>query len=269
VKIGEFSKLSRVPEKTLRYYDEIGLLKPAQVDPFTGYRQYSVDQLVRLNTILALKDLGFSLEQVARMLEDSLTPEQLRGMLRLRQAEIEQRMQSEQARLARVEARLKQIEEDAMPEYEVVIKQTEPVRVAAVRGTVPNYGSVSLLFNELFGELGRQRVAPVGPPVAVYYDEDYRERDVDVEIIVPVGTARVQEGDRLKVRDIPALEVASLVRVGPYDNFTPAYQALMTWIQESGYCIAGPNREIYLRGPESGGKPEEYITEIQFPVARK
>ncbi len=122
-KIGEFSKLSRVTVKTLRYYDEIGLLKPAEVDRFTSYRYYSVSQLPRLNRILALKDLGLSLDQIGQLLKDDLSPEQIRGMLRLKQAEIRQQVQEEQARLARVEQRLRYIEqEDKMPNYDVVIK---------------------------------------------------------------------------------------------------------------------------------------------------
>src|SRR5690349_13499337 len=112
-KIGDFSKLSRVSVKTLRYYDELGLLKPAHVDHFTGYRYYSADQLPQLNRILALKDLGFSLE-----------PTQMREILLMKQIELRQRVQDDQARLIRVEARLRLIEqEDTMPTYDVVLKR--------------------------------------------------------------------------------------------------------------------------------------------------
>ena len=111
--------------KTLRYYDELGLLKPVEVDRFTGYRYYSADQLPRLNRILALKDLGLSLEQIARLLNDELTVEQMRGMLRLKQIEAQERVRDEQERLARVEVRLRQIEEEGkMPTYEVVFKKS-------------------------------------------------------------------------------------------------------------------------------------------------
>src|SRR5262245_41005932 len=122
-KIGDFSKLSRVPVKTLRYYDELGLLRPAHVARFTSYRYYAIDQLPRLNGILALKDLGFSLDQIARLLDDALSSTQMREILRMKQAEIHLRLQDEQARLARVEARLMLIEqEEHMPEYDVVLK---------------------------------------------------------------------------------------------------------------------------------------------------
>ena len=127
-KIGDFSKLSRVPVKTLRYYDEIGLLPPEQVDQYTGYRYYSAHQLERLNRILALKDLGLSLEQIRQMLVQSLPADQIRGMLRLKQAELAEEISDNQARLARVEARLRQIEqENGMPDYEVTIKKLPPI----------------------------------------------------------------------------------------------------------------------------------------------
>jgi DNA-binding transcriptional MerR regulator len=135
-KIGEFSKLSRVSVKTLRYYDDMGLLRPAHVDRFTGYRYYSVEQLPQLNRILALRDLGLSLEQVRQVLQDGLPAEQLRGMLRLKQAELEQHLADEEGRLRRVAARLKQIEQEGdMPTQEVVLKEV-PVAIALRAPTV-------------------------------------------------------------------------------------------------------------------------------------
>src|SRR5919108_2294218 len=110
-KIGEFSRLSRVSVRMLRHYDQLGLLTPSQTDPFTGYRYYSAEQLPRLNRIIALRELGFSLEQIASMLEDDLSTEQLLGMLKLKRAEVEQQMQMEQERLTRLEGRIRQMSE--------------------------------------------------------------------------------------------------------------------------------------------------------------
>ena len=116
IRIGDFSKLSQVSIKTLRYYDETGLLKPISIDRETGYRSYSVSQLSRLNRILALKDLGFSLQQIGQVLNEGVSPEQLHGMLRLKRAVLQQHITDEQDRLARIEARLKTIDmEDTMP----------------------------------------------------------------------------------------------------------------------------------------------------------
>ncbi len=271
IRIGVLSKVSQVPVKTLRYYDEIGLLKPAHVDGATGYRSYTVDQLPRLNLILALKDLGFSLAQIGRMADEEVTAEQIRGMLRMQRAEVEEQLAEDQLRLARVESRLRRLEQEGkMPDYEVIIKKAEPMRAAVLRDTIPNYGSVGILYDELFGALGRAGIAPAGPPLALYYDEEYREQDVDVEAVVPIGDAEVKvDLGRTKVRELPPQEeMASLVRPGPYDDFSPAYQTLMEWIQANGYRVIGPNREIYLRGPGEGVEPATYVTELQFPVMK-
>jgi DNA-binding transcriptional MerR regulator len=112
IRIGDFSKLSRVPVKTLRYYDEVGLLKPVEVDGLTGYRLYEYSQLSTLHRILALKELGFSLEEIGRLLDDDLPVEQMRGMLKLREAEAHQRMRQEAERPGGIEARLRQSEQD-------------------------------------------------------------------------------------------------------------------------------------------------------------
>ena len=269
LKIGQFSRFSQVTVKTLRYYDEIGLLKPAEVDPFTGYRYYSVRQLPRLYRIVALKDLGLSLDEIGRLLEEELSADQIRGILRLKQSEIELQVREEQARLDRVERRLRQIEQEdaAMPAQEVVIKKVPPQAVVSVRDTVP-VSQIGQLLGEVFGHLGQQGVGPAGPPIGVYYDEEFREEGMDAEMAVPVA-APVPEGGRVKARDLPGAEkMACVVHEGGYDTVGITYSQLMEWIEENGYRIAGPTREIYLRGPESGDDPSTYVTEVQFPVEK-
>src|SRR3954470_16683682 len=174
-KIGDFAKLSRVPVKALRYYDEIGLLKPAQTDGWTGYRYYTPDQLARLNSILALKDLGLSLEQIGRLLDAALPAAEIRGMLILKRAELQQMVETSQAQLARVEARLRLIEqEDTMPDYEVILKDVDPVRVAGVQGVVPGETEIGPTFDRLFDAIERylkQHAAEgAGPGIALYHD---------------------------------------------------------------------------------------------------
>jgi DNA-binding transcriptional MerR regulator len=124
--VGAFGRLAQVSVRTLHYYDQQGLLRPAKIDPGTGYRWYAADQLHRLNRILALRDLGLSLAEIRRVLDDDVTLDELRGMLRLRRAEAQDRMTLEAARLARVEARLRQIElENRVDDYDVVVKPLE------------------------------------------------------------------------------------------------------------------------------------------------
>jgi len=269
-KIGDFSKLSQVSVRTLRYYEEVGLLKPAEVDRFTSYRYYTVDQLPRLNRILALKDLGFSLEQIARLLDEGLPPAQIRGMLRMKQAEIQQQVGEEQARLARVEARLRQIEqEDKMPTYEVVIKKIEPQMVASLREVIPVPQDVGKMFERLFTYLGQRGVRPVGPPCAIWHDTEYCEKDLDTEVVVPIAEA-LPAGNGIKTVQLPGVaSMACTVHQGSYEGFSQAYAALMEWIGANGYRIAGPVREIYLRGPgPEPTDPTTYVTEIQIPVEK-
>ena len=267
-KIGEFSRFSQVTVKTLRYYDKIGLLRPAEVDRFTGYRYYSASQLPRLNRILALKDLGLSLEQIGQLLKNDLTPDQIRGMLRLKQVEIEAQVQEEQARLVRVERRLRRIEqEEAMPTQEIVIKKIPAQSVASVRDTV-SIGGLGQLFGEVFGYLGQRGIGPVGPPVGIYHDKEFREDAVDAEVAVPVAGS-VPEGERVKGRELPGAEqMACLVHEGSYETVGGTYGQLMKWVEANGYRVTGPCREVYLQGPESGSDPSTYVTEIQFPVEK-
>lgn len=278
-RIGPFSKLAKVTVKALRHYDDLGLLKPVSVDRFTGYRYYSADQLPRLNRILALKDLGLSLEQIARLLDDELPASQIRGMLRMKQAEIEEQLGAERARLARVEARLRQIEQEgAMPEYEVVIKKVEPQMVMGVRDVIPTYSDVGRLFGEVESHVARHGGKPAGPCMAIYYDEEYRERDVDAEAATPVAEP-LSETDRIKYHQVPGYEtVAATIHKGGYSGLPEAYAALHAWIQQNGYRIIGPDREVYLRGrttttleyPEGyvTSDPNEFLTEVQFPVEK-
>ena len=270
-KIGDFSKLSQVSVKTLRYYDELDLLKPMEVDRFTSYRYYSADQLPRLNRILALKDLGLTLEEIGALLVDGLPAAQIRGILRLKQVEASERVEEERARLSRVEARLKQIEEEGkMPTYEVVVKKVPAMRVASVRDTIPTYSQQDSLWGELESYLGQNEIHPAGPCFTLYHDAEYKERDVDAEACEPVGLATHGKG-RVVVRELPAVEsMASVVHKGTFGTLDQAYQAILSWIQANGYRVVGSDREVYLHtsnGPARQDDPS-YVTEVQIPVAK-
>ena len=194
LKIGDFSKLAQVSVKTLRHYDKLGLLKPAWIDRFTGYRYYTPDQLPRLNRVLALKELAFSLEQIQELLRSDLTAAELRGMMRIKHAELERQVRIEQTRLSRVEARLRQIErEGAMPDYEVVLKQVPPQRVVGIRELIPGYHKLAGLFQELRAYLQTQNVIldMSCPYIALYYDAEHRDRGIDAEAAAPVTRSPV------------------------------------------------------------------------------
>ncbi len=269
-KIGDFSTLSRISVKALRYYDEIGLLKPVKVDQFTGYRYYSADQLPRLNYIIALKNMGLALEEIATLINNDLTPHQMRDIFILKRSELQQRVSEEHRRLEQVEKLLKQLEkEGAMPDYEITIKKVEPQLVASIRDVLPTYGDVGQLYGEIFKYLGKKFVfKPAGPTMLICHDGEYKESDVDIEAIVPIKK-NISGSDRVKVYELPGVEeAASIVYKGSYEGISEAYNALMGWIESNGYQITGPDRELYFTDPRKVKDPAENVTEIQFPVKK-
>jgi len=276
IKIGEFSKLVQVPVATLRYYDQVGLLKPIEVDRFTGYRYYSASQLPRLHRILALKGLGFSLEQIGVVLAEGLTPEQMRGMLRLRHAQISQQLAEVQNQLVDVEVRLQQIErEEQLSTYDVLLKHVEPLLVASVRAILPNYSASGSLFGEVYQALGAHVSAALGPhpeeggqTLVLWYDTEFKEHDVDGAAAFMLR-CRVPERGRMRVHELPAATMATTVHHGSYVTLGEAHAAVLTWIEANGYRIAGPDRELnlYHSMPIRLDDPS-YVTEIQYPVEK-
>ena len=269
-KIGDFSRLSFVTVKTLHYYDEIGLLKPIRVDRFSGYRYYSADQLPRLNYIVALKNLGLSLDEIATLVNDNLTPSQMRDIFILKQAELHQRLSEEQKRLDQVEKLLIQIEkEGTMPDYQITIKKVEPQLVASVRDVVPSYGDIGQLYGEIFKHLGKKLVfKPAGPMMMICHDSEYKEKDCDIEAVVPISK-NIKGSERVKIYELPGMEEAvSTIHKGPYDTIGEAYNAIMTWTESNGYQITGNDRELYFTDPRKVKDLSENITEVQFPVKK-
>ncbi|MBI5565167.1 MAG: MerR family transcriptional regulator [Chloroflexi bacterium] len=266
-KIGDFSKLSQVSIKTLRYYDEIGLLKPGEIDRFTGYRYYAAGQLSRLNRILLLKGLGLSLDQIGRLLESDLSPDQLRGMLKLRRAEIERSIEEEEARLAQVAALLNQIEQEntLMSQYDVVIKKIAPVHIASIRDVVANYGAQSELWGELDAYLAQHNVKPAAPCLTLDHNDGYKEHGVDLEVCEVIDS-ELPVSDRVRVYDLPAVEtMACSVHHGPFNQLGNGYQALMRWAEANGYRFGGFSREVYLH---VDGNEAANVAEIQIPVEK-
>ena len=271
IRIGSFARIAQVSTRALRLYDKLGLLKPAQVDPSTDYRYYSIEQLPRLNRILALKDLGFSLDQIAVVLRSELSAEQLRGMLTMKRAEVERRVAAEQAQLARIAARLRQIEqEDALDTYEVVVKRIEPHWLAAVSGVINDYITSEPIFIQLFAELdaylAHSGVRNIGPRVGLFYDLGTHEHAIQVRAGMLLPT-RISGSERIEISQLHGVEqMACVVHHGPYDEtLIQANTAILKWIDANGYQIRTPTREIYLHYQVSGD-PSQFVTEIQMPI---
>ncbi|MGK3943887.1 MerR family transcriptional regulator [Streptomyces sp. RP5T] len=269
--IGDFARHGRVSVRMLRHYDATGLLRPAHVDPASGYRYYTAAQLARLNRIIALKDLGFTLLQVHAIVEEKVGAEELRGMLRLRRSELETAMALAEARLVQVEARLRAIESEGhMPTNDVVIKSVPGLRVAELTATAASFGPEDItpvigpLYDELFQLLDAAGIAPTGPGVAYYEDAPEGGGRISVHAAVQVS-APVQDG-AFRVHDLPSLDqAATIMHHGSMDTVLPTVQALAHWIDAHGYRSAGYPREINLECPENR---DDWVTELQAPVTR-
>lgn len=267
--IGDFARHGRVSVRMLRHYDAVGLLRPAYVDQLTGYRWYEAGQLSRLNRIVALKDLGFTLRQVQSILDDEVSVEELRGMLRLRQAELRSQIATDTARLAQVEARLQVIErEGAMPTDDVQIKRLLRVRVAELSGTAASFEPESIspviqpLYDELCDRLDRAGLRPTGPAIA-YYEDSPDGEGVLVHATLPVDADPSEDYD-FTIVDLPEIEqAATMVHRGSMDNIMPTIQTLARWIDANGYRSAGYNRELYIECDEDR---DRWVTELQEPI---
>ncbi|EQD85204.1 MerR family transcriptional regulator [Saccharopolyspora erythraea] len=270
--IGDFAKHGRVSVRMLRHYDAIGLLRPAHVDAASGYRRYEAAQLCRLNRIIALKDLGFTLQQVGDLLDADVSAEQMRGMLRLRLSELEAAVAADTARLRQVEARLRTIEsEGRMPTEDVVVKSIPAVRVAELTAIAGSFGpeDIGPVIRPLYGELCRRMAAAgvsgSGPNIA-YYEES---PEGDDEVVVHAGVTVAVEphaGRGFDVVDLPAVErAATIVHRGDMDEFMPTVQQLAHWIDANGFRAVGLGREHYL---SCEGGPDQWVTEIQQPITK-
>ncbi|GAA4599712.1 MerR family transcriptional regulator [Planotetraspora phitsanulokensis] len=267
--IGDFARLGRVSVRMLRHYDALGLLRPARVDQASGYRYYEAGQLSRLNRVIALKDLGLSLHQVGQILEEKVGPAELRGMLRLRHAELEAQVADDTARLARVEARLRMIEtEGAMP-ADIVIKSVSGVRLAELSATAESYESdkigpvIQPLYADLSERLDKAGRTITGPAVAYY--EPVPE-GVRVHAGAPANLVPGRTYD-FDVVDLPSIEqAATIIHHGPMDDVSGTYEQLARWIEDNGYQSSGIAREVYLHYGD--GDPASWVTELQEAVTR-
>lgn len=267
-RIGEFANFIKVPIKTLRYYDEIGIFKPVKVDDETGYRYYSAGQLPLLNRILFLKDIGFSLNQISYIISNNLSSKDLIDMLNLKDMEIGESIKIEQERKRKVNSLIKMLnEEDSIMKYDVIMKQVPPVMGACLRDTVKNYGDQGHLWGELVAHIEKNNSKVLPGCMVLYYDPGYKESQVDIEVVEMISNP-IPSTDRIKYREIEGVLMASTIHKGSYETLSQGYNAILKWIEENGYVPCGPNREIYIEGEWSVKSVDDYITEIQVPVKK-
>lgn len=266
--IGEFARYGGVSVRMLRHYDALGILTPARVDPSSGYRSYAAAQMARLNRLVALKELGFGLQELGPLLDEQVSAEQMRGMLRLRRSQITDRIEADAARLREIEARLRLMEsEDAMGELEFTRKPLPAVLLAQLTQTVQDTSEIGPALGVIFGRVAKalaRAEVPMREPAVAWY----ASADKDDAMLVGAGfptSARVV-ADGIAVEELHAVPHAvTLIHHGSMETIGASWQALHRYLEQEGLDPVGRCREVYLETPMDS--PGTWVTELQQPVA--
>ena len=264
-RIGDFSRLCQVSIKTLRFYDEVGLLKPTIIDGSTGYRYYSPNLLPRLNRILVFKELGFTLDEIALLLIEGMNPNEVRDALNNKRADLSRRIAQDQARLGQIESWLTQIERQGrVPQYEITLRQIAPQLVASLRDQLASYDEAAELFTELNRYLKRHNAN--GRHAARWHVCAGQGEGIDCEAVVFLHRP-VPESKRIAVYELPAGANACVIHEGSDETIPEAYVAAHSWIKSNGYKIDGPPFELYWQ--HNVAKPDDSgVTEIRYPILK-
>jgi effector-binding domain-containing protein len=263
--IGEFSRVSKISVKTLRFYDERGLLKPGHIDSKSGYRYYSSAQLTEANLIRLLRSLELPLEDIQSFLRER-DPHRQRALLESHREGLKRRLEEYRSIVSSIERLVEGKEEGAG--RQVSLKELADQFILGVRFHTSYEKldeSIGSAFADIFTCLGERGEFPAGPPFSVYYGEEWDEKDIDMEICVPV--VRPMGGrERVNGRELAGGLMASTLHMGPYHEIAESYQVLDLWIKKRGHQYDGPPREVYLVGPEQVEEEADLRTEIMFPV---
>lgn len=263
--IGAFSKISNVTPNTLRYYDEIGLIKPVYVNRETGYRYYDVKQFETILLINKLKQYGFSLEEVAEVLQHPEDDRMLNSMLGKKQREMLERLKQYELILEQMKQDRINLERGIgimsyLEQIQVKLIETEPKNIYFIRENI-NVDQCGKYMARLLNEVKEKNLTPLGAPMTIFHDDEFNPEHYDAEVAVPVrervpGTRELSGG-------LCALSVLK----GPYTGLTSVYARLKQWVEEEGYEVADSPYEIYLTDPAETA-PEENVTEVYFPVKK-
>lgn len=270
LKIGEFSKLSRISIRMLRHYDELGLLTPQSIDPLTGYRYYSESQLPTAGRIRALREMGFGLSAIGEILRQYDDPRALAGFLTVRRAELLAEAGQLQQRLRLLDCAIDRLRKDGfMMHCDVTLKTLPRRQVASVRAVIPAYNQEGILWQLLLSETAALNLADGEPcwPLAMFHDREYKEQDVDVEVQKMVRGS-YPDTAHVRFKTLPPVQFASATYQGGYDRIGEVNAAVALWIRDNGYRIDGPQFNIYHVSPHETSDPDRFVTEVCYPVCK-
>lgn len=271
LKIGDFSKLSRITVRMLRHYDEIDLLKPQTVDEWSGYRYYDEAQILTANKIQLLKNLGFSLSAIKEILTHFNDCDEIEEILKIRRKELLAQESELRERIKFIDSAIKFLKQEGdFMNYVVNFKTIPQLYVASARKVIANYMAEGELWAILMSEIERQKCKTVVPryPMAVYHDKEFVEKDADVEVRFAV-TGKYNDTADVKFKTVPAVDVASCIFKGSYEQISRVNEAIAKWANENGYEFNGAVFWVYHKSPYETQSPDNYVTEVCFPVKKK
>lgn len=260
--------MSKTTIKALHYYDEIGLLKPEVTDKFTSYRFYTSSQLVELHKIQCFRQIGLSIDEIKLI----LSGQNAESILQKRKSELILELASGQDQLSRIEFILSGQEEKSFMNYQGIVKQTPECIVYSKRMVIPSYDA----YFQVIPEIGEE-VKKANPNLKcaipeycfiIYHDGEYKEKDIDVEYCEAVENFGT-ETDTIKFKKIPSITVLSVLHKGAYSKLGNAYAYAFKWVEENGYTVNGNPRESYIDGIWNKDNEEDWLTELQIPIAKK
>ncbi|MBM7854737.1 DNA-binding transcriptional MerR regulator [Desulfohalotomaculum tongense] len=262
--IGQFSKICKVTTRALRHYENIGLLVPAKVDENNQYRYYTSDQIPVVKNICFLKELGIPLKIIAEINDKITQPEEIRVILEEHRQYLIQQLDLYNSRLVKLARWQKSLEVKKMTEtkhYDIRIRDIPEIFVRSLRKkiAIQKTGPVIRSVQEEIHSLGG---VPAGPPILLFYDEEFNPDKTDLEIAWPVGNSS------LAGKTLPAVLAATCIHVGPYDRLDEAYEAIFSWINRNGYREKYPTRQISLNDPRTT-PAEKLVSEIIIPVEKQ
>lgn len=267
-KIGDFSKLTKVSVHMLRYYDEVGLFKPAKIDSFTGYRYYSAKQISEINLIVSLRDMSFNVADIAVLMKEK-SEEKLEDILKVKSEEIKRNIRAEEIRLEKINSAIKDMKKERVNmSYNVTLKSLPSYKVISLRGTIPAYDAEGMLWGRLGEYLSAKNIPCNEIAYATYHDEGHNEGEVDVEVVMGVDKLMQNEDGFIFKKTEAVEQAASILVPGDYSNLGGAYNFLANWIEANGYTICGNPRQVAIKGPWNEGNTEDYLSEIQIPVKK-
>lgn len=275
-RIGEFSKITMTAITQLRYYDEIGLFQPEYTDQFTGYRYYSMAQVPKLHRILALKELGLSLDQIQRLIAGEISAEEIRGMLVLKKAQVEQDMRAELMRLRNIEIHLQQMTDGGrLPQDGISLKRLPTAAFLGSRRSFPKLSDGAAYIIETSQRIPKRLPKTVlGHFTILFHGEAFDIENADIELGFllnsPVSTpVRFAHDYELSTSLLPEVaSAACALHAGPLDTIIETYARVGHWIEHNHYTLAGPVREVFITPPQPDPQSET-VCEIQMPVERQ